>query len=206
MNKNINILKLKSLKLKRYLCFFSPIFFIIVLQLSFLASSCFNLKPIAKNITVQPLNYNLNKLDGDYEIYSIDTSFRNLEFALTYSDKILFDTIELKYEKVNLKAIDNRHLQVTVLNRDSVIKTKIIKGYISQDYFNFKLIHLSSIKPFYLIINGFTMQKNRIALLKNGNLTLDTNGGGRLFLVFFPTFGGGAEFYNLGFKRKISSR
>ena len=196
---------LKTMNLRLFQTILRPLYFVTILTLNFAISSCFNLKPITKNIAVQSLNNSLSKFNGDYEVYSIDTSFRNLEFALTYSDKIKFDTVELKYEKVNLKAIDKKRIQVSVFKRDSIIKTKIIKGYISQNYFNFRISRLSSIKPVYVILNAFATQRNRIALLDNGNLTLDTNGGGFLLLVFVPTFGGGAEFYNLNFKRKIGS-
>jgi hypothetical protein len=181
-------------------------FCFILLIIAILASSCSALKLLVHNDSLQTLTENdLSKFDGDYEIFSIDSSFRTSEFALTYSSKFDFKNLPNTNDRINLLSTDRRHLKVTVYKNDKVIKTKIIKGYLSQSYFHFKLSNISTIRPFYFILNGYATQRNRIGLLKNGDLTLDSDGGAALLLVIMPIFGSGTELYNLVFKRKAGS-
>ncbi len=169
-------------------------------------TSCSSLKPITQNDSVQTLAYNdISKFDGDYEIFSNDTSNTTLAYALTYSNKDYFNHFVEKDYTINLTSIDSRHLKVTVFSKGSAIKIKIIKGQLYQNYFQFTLRNISSIPPFYIILNRYRRQKNRIGLQKNGDLILDTNEGGVILLVIMPTFGTGVELGNLKFKRKRSS-
>lgn len=175
---------------------------LIILTITILVTSCRSLKPIVQTDSLQTLGANdLAKFNSDYEIFSVDTSFRTSEFVLAYSGKFNFENLPKGNDRINLFSTDSKHLKVTVYKDDKVVKTKIIKGRLSQNYFQFKLTHIS----FHLVINGYSTQKSRIGLLKNGDLTLDTDGGGVLLLVVFPTFGSGAELYNLVFKRKPGS-
>lgn len=170
------------------------------------SSACNTLKPIVPNDSLQTISAeDLSKFNGDYEIFSIDSSFRTSEFALTYSSKFDFHHLPDKKDKINLAFIDSRHLKVTVYQNDKLIKTKIIKEYLSQNYFQFRLTRISTIPPLYFILNSYATQKNRIGLLKTGDLTLDTHGGGILLLVVMPSFGSGSEHYNLVFKRRPGS-
>lgn len=181
-------------------------FSFIILTTAILASSCATLKPIVQNDSLQSVSESdISKFNGDYEIFSTDSSFRTSEFALTYSSKFDFKNLPNTNDRINLHSIDSRHLKVTVYKNDKEIKTKIIKGHLSQNYFQFKLTHISTIRPFYFLLNGYATQKNRIGLLKSGDLTLDTDGGGVLLLVIMPIFGSGGELYNLVFKRKNGS-
>lgn len=180
---------------------------LIILTVAIVASSCTSLKPIVQSGSLQTLTEtDLSKFNGDYEIFSIDTSFRTSEFALTYSSKFDLRNLPMTNDRINLLSIDRSHLKVTVYKKDKVVKTKIIKGHVSQNYFQFKLTRISTIRPFYFILNGYATQKNRIGLLKNGDLTLDTAGGGVLLLVIMPIFGTDGELYNLVFKRKPGSK
>ena len=162
-------------------------------------SSCRPLKPISQNNNLQTLTpADIHKFDGDYEIISTDSAYRTLENALT--DKNYFNhehDIE-NTDKINLQAIDSRHIKVSVFSNDTIITTKILRGHLSQNYFQFSLVHFS---PIYIVINGIRRQKNRIGILKSGELMLDTKFGGFLLLLILPTFGDGAEFYDLKFRR-----
>jgi hypothetical protein len=174
--------------------------------LALLFTSCHTinlLNPITRNDSLQVLtSHDLNKFDGDYEIISVDTSHITLLYALANSTKDYPRQAD-KNDKMNLKAIDDRHLKASVYHNGSVLKTKIIKGRLSQNYFQFKLKKLA---PFLFIINGYSTQVNRIGLLRNGDLLLDTDHGGILLLVIMPTFGSGTQEYNIKFKRKYSSK
>lgn len=162
-------------------------------------SSCGSLKPISgKNNLKSITPDDIHKFDGNYEIISIDSAYRTLENGLT--DKNYFNREHDigNNDKINLKAIDRRHIKVSVISNDTIISTKILKGHLSQNYFNFSLVHFS---PIYIVLNGIRRQKNRIAILQSGEITLDTKFGGFLLLLILPTFGNEAEFYDLKFRR-----
>ena len=172
---------------------------ILLLFISIFLSSCGSLKPISGKNNLQSLTPDdIHKFDGDYEIISIDSAYRTLENGLTDKNYFNHEHDIGVNDKINLQAIDNRHIKVSVISNDTIITTKILKGHLSQNYFNFSLLHFS---PIYIIINGIRRQKNRIGILQSGELTLDTKFGGFLLLLILPTFGDGAEFYDLKFRR-----
>lgn len=174
--------------------------------------SCNSLKPIAQNNLLQTLTSSeLSKFDGDYEIISTDTSYPTLARALTFTDKRVLknfnhiDQLVKKEFRLNIKSLDERHLKITLYSRNKIIKTKTLKGKLSDNYFQFKMRKISPVPPFYLILSLYKKQENRIGLTKSGDLLLDTYEGGVLLLVVAPTFGGDSDAYSLVFKRKISN-
>ncbi|MEP7374323.1 MAG: hypothetical protein ABI675_13085 [Chitinophagaceae bacterium] len=171
--------------------------------------SCNSIKPVTLNNLLQTLSSGeIAKLDGEYEIISSDTSYPTLARALTFAGKKYLnsfnhlDQLAKRDIRLKIKSIDDRHLRITVYSRDKVIKTKEIKGRLAENYFHFKLTKISSVFPFYLILNLYKRQENRIGLTKSGDLLLDSYEGGVLLLIFIPTFGGDTGSYNLIFKKK----
>ncbi len=173
--------------------------------------SCNSLKPVTQNNLLQPLNSeSIAKLDGDYEVLSSDTSYPTLARALTFTNKkslinFTHDNLNYKDVRLNIQALDDRHLKITVYRHEEAIKTKKIKGILSDNYFYFKLTKISSVSPFYFLLNLYKKQVNRIGLTKNGDLLLDSYEGGVILLIVIPTFGGDTDSYNLIFKRKKSN-
>lgn len=173
--------------------------------------SCNSLKPVTQNNLLQPLNSeSIAKLDGDYEVLSSDTSYPTLARALTFTNKkslinFTHDNLNYKDVRLNIQALDDRHLKITVYRRGEAVKTKKIKGTLSDNYFHFNLTKISSASPFYFLLNLYKKQVNRIGLTKNGDLLLDSYEGGVLLLIVIPTFGGDTDSYNLIFKRKKSN-
>lgn len=171
--------------------------------------SCNSLKPITQNNLLQTLSSNeLSKLDGDYEIISTDTSYPTLARALTFTDKKVLknfnhiDQLARKDFRINVKSLDEKHLKVTLYSQNKIVKTKTLKGKVSDNYFQFKMRKISPVSPFDLILSLYKKQENRIGLTKNGELLLDSYEGGVLLLFVMPTFGGDTDAYNLIFKRK----
>lgn len=171
--------------------------------------SCNSLKPVTQNNLLQNLSSNeLSKLDGDYEIISTDTSYPTLARALTFTDKknLLnfnhIDQLASKDFRLNLKSLDEKHLKVTLYSQNKIVKTKTLKGKVSDNYFQFKMRKISPVSPFYILLSLYKKQENRIGLTKNGELLLDSYEGGVLLLLVMPTFGGDTNAYNLIFKRK----
>jgi hypothetical protein len=170
--------------------------------------SCNSLTPVTQNNLLQTLSSGeLSKLDGDYEVISTDTSYPTLARALTFTDKKRLNDFRragqsLKDFRLNIKSLNKRHLKITVYSQNKIIKTKTIKGELSDNYFQFKMSKISPVFPLYLILNLYKKQKNRIGLTKGGDLLLDSYEGGVLLLIFMPTFGGDTDSYNLIFRRK----
>lgn len=171
--------------------------------------SCNSLKPVTQNDLLQPLSSNeLSKLDGDYEIISTDTSYPTLARALTFTDKKVLknfnhiDELARKDFRLNIQSLDEKHLKITLYSQNKIVKTKTLKGKVSDNYFQFKMKKISPVSPFYLILSLYKRQENRIGLTKNEELLLDSYEGGVLLLLVLPTFGGDTDVYNLIFKRK----
>ena len=172
---------------------------IILLFILIFLNSCGSLKPISKTNNLQTITPDaIHKFDGDYEIISTDSAYRTLENALTAKNYFNREHDIGNTDKINLQAIDSRHIKVSVFSNGKIIRTKNLKGHLSQNYFNFSLVDIS---PVYIIINGYRRQKNRIGILTSGELMLDTKFGGFLLLLILPTFGDGYEFYDLKFRR-----
>ena len=170
-----------------------------ILHILITASCSHKLEPISNTDSLQQLNdSNINKFNGDYDIKSIDSSLTFLSYALTFYDKLSYKYQLKENDRLNLRVINNRHIKATLYINNKVRKSKIIKGHLSENYFYYKITRVEA----YLILNVHKRQVNRIALLANGNITLDSFYAGILFLVIMPTFGGGGPEYNLVFKRK----
>jgi len=87
---------------------------------------------------------------------------------------------------IKLKVIDEKHLDVTIMKNDSIIKSKVLKGKIKNGYFEMKR-RVFFIPTIYL--NVFRTTKFRIGLLENENLTTDYKqiawGTGFVIIPFF---------------------
>jgi hypothetical protein len=71
---------------------------------------------------------------------------------------------------VKLKVIDEKHLSVTIMKNDSIIKSRVLKGKIKNGYFemNRRVFFIPA-----LYLNVFRTTKFRIGFLDNNNLTTD---------------------------------
>jgi hypothetical protein len=158
------------------------------------------LEPIKEPGAVQQLEKtDLSKFNGNYQIISVDSNSSKLDYAFTY--KYLVNSKKPgENDYVNLSAIDDRRIKATLFVNGKVIKPKIIKGSIRNNYFQFHTNMLSVRIIFFL----YAKQTNRIALSKDNDLMLDTNSGGIGFLLILPIplSGSSMDDYNLKFKRR----
>ena len=87
---------------------------------------------------------------------------------------------------VELKVINEKHLNVTLLKNDSIVKSKTLKGKIKNGYFEMR--QRKFIVP-AVFLNIFRTTKFRIGLLENKNLTTDYKqiawGTGFVIIPFF---------------------
>lgn len=159
------------------------------------------LEPIHNSEAVQSIETStISKFDGNYELLSVDSNSSTLEYTFTY--KSLFDSEKLpgKNDYIHLSAIDDRHIKVTLFINNKAVKTKTVRGRISNNYFEF---HTNRLLVKYVFMS-YRQQTNRIALSNEGDLYLDTNTGGIAFLLILPIplSGVAIDTYNLKFKRK----
>ena len=109
-----------------------------------------------------------------------------------------FENVPDAGDYLTLKVLSEKKIEVSVFQDDQLIRTKILKGKIKDNYFVFRK---RRVLLFWLVINGIRIQKSRIGVLKNGNLILDNSGGGILLLVLLPINAASDEFHNLEFKK-----
>jgi hypothetical protein len=93
---------------------------------------------------------------------------------------------------VDLRLIDQKHLTVTLMQNDSIIKSKVLKGKLKNGYFEMK--RRVFIAP-AIFFNIFRTIKFRFGILENGNLTTDylQKAWGTEFVIF-PFFNKEEEF------------
>jgi len=170
----------------------------------FIISACktVSLKPIDQNdemLSMSPSD--LNVIDGDYEIFSVDTSSKTLEYLLTTYHFYGSHQLPKESDRINIEAIDEKHLKVRVYNNGSIIKTAILKGNISENYFKFSRRSF----VFYLFLNSIEKQHNRIGIYKNGDLKIDAANRFCFLYTIIPCCCTNSQVYNLRFKRKIEN-
>jgi hypothetical protein len=161
------------------------------------------LKPFGSTDSIQKIEKTgLSKLNGNYAILSVDSE------TLCSLDETFF-YLYLPYEKklvtsnyVAIKAIDDNHISVTLFVDSKMIKTKIVKGRLVNNYFEF---HTTQLK-FRFIINAYSQQSSRLALWKDGSLYLDNNHGviGFFVILPIPLSGSSIDIYHLKFARRES--
>lgn len=161
-------------------------------------TSCRSLKEaVATGEKIQITNENLHQLSGSYAILSADTSHIMLDYCLTsftYYDLIKRPTSN---DKVTVEVVKDKNLLVRVYKGSSLLKSKMVKGQLKNGYYTFRV---NKILPL-VVLNIYKRQEIRIAILKNGDLSIDAANTGLLFLLFAPVIGGGNENYNLIFKK-----
>ena len=161
--------------------------------------SCAPFKKFEKNKSRIGLSSeNLELFNGQFELISIDSAYRFLDFALLAKSPFGFENIPEAGDYLSLKVLDKKKIEVSVYEDDNLIRRKVLKGKIKDNYFVFRK---RRVLIFWLVLNGIRIQKSRIGLLENGNLILDNSGGGILLLVFLPAGGNSDEFHNLQFRK-----
>ncbi len=173
---------------------------IIIVVISGLVSSCATLKKSNQiDYSLQNLDNKYKELEGDYRVYSTDTTYRTLEFSLFYKGQYNYNNFPDSNVRINLKVIDKRRLKVTLYDGNEILNQKIRRGKIKDSYF--QINRSIRIYPFWIILNGLGIHKTRVGLLTNGNLLVDTANDGIALLVIFPFFGKGDQHYGLEFEK-----
>lgn len=142
----------------------------------------------------------LADLNGDYRIFSIDTSHVTLNWAMLRNSRFDFYNRPDTNDWVRLTFIDQRRLEIRFFVDGKLTKRDIQKGKFVDRHFELK----TRVKiPLYLIVfNILGIQKTRIGLSQDKNLIVDTSGCGFFLLGLFPLLSGGDANYGLEYTRK----
>jgi len=174
------------------------IFIIFILLIVF--SSCSSLKFSAITDNHVELNANnINLINGCYHRFPID-SFRGNDarnLHRLFSLKVLDFQPEDAY--VRLEIIDERHIKYELVEIDSVIYSKVLKGKLINGEFEFNW--RAKILPI-IVATIYSDSKVRLGVLENGNLIIDAKCM-EYGLVYFilPTFPGADKDYDQEFER-----
>jgi len=161
-----------------------PLNFLLLISI---LTSCATLKP-DKYVDgqIELTKENLNLLNGKYSRNPVNQSEK-------WKGDLFWNFYTRGYNvgadslcAIKLKVIDEKHLDVTIMKNDSIIKSKVLKGKIKNGYFEMKR-RVFFIPTIYL--NVFRTTKFRIGLLENENLTTDYKqiawGTGFVIIPFF---------------------
>jgi hypothetical protein len=172
---------------------------LIIISVICIGTSCSPLKPVLNNDVENIDTYNLNQLNGDYQIFSTDSSSLTLPSALLLDNRHNFWNLPDSDDWINLKLIDSTRIEISLYDNGIMVKKKVRKGKLENNYFEFK----RAVKmKFWFILNGFNENKTRIGLGRNGDLIVDEIGGGVAFLILIPVGGADNSFYGVRFKSK----
>lgn len=184
------------------------IYYLTILCLTIISfSSCrasFNkIKQYDNQVTLD--SSNIEKLNGDFQLQSIDSSYRTLEHALFLKVNNVnnwptrhIDSNYFTSYHINLNVKSRKELQVKLFKGNTLIQTNLIKGKIKKNYFVCR--RQWRIHPL-ILVNFAEEHKTRLGLLENDNLVLDTANSALIYLTVLPFFGGDAYNHHLVFER-----
>ena len=164
-----------------------------------LITSCVTLNKVKHDENRKKISDNdFQNFNGDYSIFPKGELFRTLDLALLNDSPYTYDNKLDSNITLNLYGISLTKIKATLIVNNKIIKTKLLNGKIKDDYFH---VQKSYKVKFWFIFNGLTIQKTRIGILNNNNLSVDTSTEGAGFLFFLPFGGSGGDIYGLEYAK-----
>lgn len=169
----------------------------VILLLLFI-SSCSVLKPpVEPDLKVKLNEDNLKLLNGTYNRVPSDTSSSNAN-DLFWLFSLKGYNSDKGEDFVSLNVEDERHIKVSLIKKDSVIRTKIFKGKIRNNSFEFnRRIRVLPV----IVATIYQDSKISIGLLGNGNLIVDAKCMTYGLTLFILPIGGVEKEYNSQIER-----
>jgi hypothetical protein len=137
--------------------------------------SCSILKPVTENNKMVALNeINLSVLNGTYyenTSVSLKSNFSSLYWSFFLKGKVHYNDHYNGEEFIRLQVINPNKIKVSLIREDSTIDSRVLKGGIKNNSFEFKRRWV-----FYPILftNLYKDSKVRVSILQNGNLSVDS--------------------------------
>jgi hypothetical protein len=171
----------------------------VLAQLSAMSCTLLDKVPRDRVSTIDRAEH-LANLNGDYRIFSTDTSHVTLNWAMLRNSRFDFYNRPDSNDWVRLTFIDPRRLEIRFFVDGKLAKRDIQKGKFVDRHFELKPI--VKVPVCLIVFNILGIQKTRIGLSQDNNLIVDTSGGGFLLLGLFPLLSGGDANYGLAYARK----
>lgn len=134
-----------------------------------------------ERITLTKDNYGI--LNGEYQIYSLDSADVFLDYYLTLKGNFDFYNRPGINDKISIIVLDERHLLITVMKDGKLVVKRKMKVTLSDGSF---MCNRKVLRPFYIALNVFHTQRMRIGCSPAGDLLVDQAHGGIGFLFFIP--------------------
>lgn len=164
--------------------------------------SCSILKPVTENNQRAILNRtNLSILNGTFHegpITSSNSNSSSLYWSFFLKGKVNYDDHYKGEEFIKLQVVNPNRISVSLIRGDSTVESKILKGRVNNNTFEFKRRWI--IYPL-IFSNVYKDSKVRVSLLQNGNLNVDSKTMTYGTLLFIIPFFGLEQDYNLEFDK-----
>lgn len=158
----------------------------LLLTITILLNSCGTVERFnaEKSKTIQITSKNLSLLNGRYSNVAIDSSRRTLDFLVLLNyDKVPSHKPPLNSE-IQIKINDGKSIKITLIDDGKITKTKELKMKLKDGVIELK--RRWRVPIFWLVLNGLSTTKSIMKLSKNGNLLIDTKGGGCALFGIIP--------------------
>lgn len=137
--------------------------------------SCSVLKPVPENNQRVNLDgSNLSILNGTYNespITGTKSNVNSLYWSFFLKGKVNYDDHYRGEEFIRFQVVKPNKIRVSLMREGSAIESKILKGKVNRNTFEFK----RRLKIYPLIFaNVYKDSKTRVSLLPNGNLSVDS--------------------------------
>ena len=175
---------------------------LILFLISLLIASCSTLKTAQlTNDLISLDEYNMNKINGTYNRLSNDSTYSNASDLFWLFAMKGINTDE-KENLVSFNVIDERHIEVKLIQNDSTIYSRISKGKLKNGLFEFN----RRVKFLPIIVATIYFDsKTRIGILNNGDLIVDAKSMEYGLTMFVLPLGGSDKRYNSVFERQTDN-
>ncbi len=174
---------------------------IVILFFIITASSCSMLEstPYKGKFNQNDLNPSISSLNSSYKLHSTDSSIYLLNQIFSIQEDSINNSM-LSDLSINLYVLDDSHIEARLMQNQRQIKAKRFKGEFKDRSFITKTKY--SVPTFWFILNFVSMKKIRFGALENGNLILDFQQNGVLFITIFPFRGASNKVSCLEFEKR----
>lgn len=142
----------------------------------------------------------------DTNYYKINGKFSNIGnfrsgpvsgsvYNIFYAAKTFHKRIDNNITSVTIKAINEKKIELSFLQGDSILKKKILRGKFENGYFSVNTGY-SILNPLFPVLWGPTNYKRILGITKNNDLVILDTRNAIVVLLVIPFWGAGGDSYN----------
>lgn len=162
--------------------------------------SCRSFKSPSGKFSLQQMSeQDLSRLNGRYATTSTDSTHKHLEYNLMLDETLNNRRGAGRVGEIVVEMISPTRCRLSLYEGEKCHRSKVVRGNWQQPYFVFRRQY--KIGSFWGLFNGLNFTDARIALHRDGDLVVDYETGGIVFLLLIPLGGAGDTGYDLKFRR-----